>query len=79
MHYCVSEFFKDEPKDECNLKFLKTHECFSKFDKKPYYLTMSRRRRSEYRLVITEPEATNCFSIISVFIGFISAFKRLYL
>jgi hypothetical protein len=27
------------------------------------YLTISRRRRSEYRLVITEPEATNCFSI----------------
>ncbi len=38
-----SEFFKDDrnctsPKDECNLKSLKTHECiFSKLHEKTYY------------------------------------------
>jgi hypothetical protein len=43
---CTSEFFKDDqnctsPKDECNLKCLKTHDRasarFSKFHEKPYY------------------------------------------
>ena len=43
-HALTSEFFGDDqnctsPKDECNLKSLKTHECicFSKFHEKPYY------------------------------------------
>ena len=32
-------------------------------DKDFYYLTISRRRRGDYKLIITEPEANNCFSI----------------
>jgi hypothetical protein len=55
---------------------ISSHDKYSGF--KTSYLTISRRRRSnyqpilqsrrrsEYRLVITKPEVTNCFSIISV-------------
>ena len=34
----------------------------------PKYLTISRRRRREYRRIVTSPEETNCLSIITLMI-----------
>ena len=34
----------------------------------PKYLTISRRRRREYRRIVTSSEETNCFSIITLMI-----------
>ena len=56
------EFFKREVRfvtSLCNLSCnISVKQPF-----KTCFLTISRRRRGQCRLVITKPEATNCFSI----------------